>query len=98
MRTVRYHEAAEQELLSEIGYLENCAEDLGRRFLTEILKAEDFLVEFPEAAEELLPGIRKYSLRKFRYSLIYVVEQDAIYVLAIAHQSRRPGYWITRIH
>jgi len=33
---VRYHEAAEEELLHEIGYLELRAEGLGRRFFAEV--------------------------------------------------------------
>ncbi len=33
MMPLRYHEAAEEELLSEIGYLELQAQGLGRRFL-----------------------------------------------------------------
>jgi plasmid stabilization system protein ParE len=94
---VRHHEAAEQELLSEIGYLELRGESLGRRFFAEILRGEDFLAQFPQAASEVLPGVRKYRLRKFRYSLIYTIEQDAVVILAVAHQSRRPGYWMARI-
>jgi hypothetical protein len=37
MMPLRYHEAAEEELLNEIGYLELQAKGLGRRFFTEIL-------------------------------------------------------------
>jgi len=55
---VRYHEAAEQELLSAIGFLEASTEGLGRRFFREVQEAEDFLMKFPQAAREILPGIR----------------------------------------
>ena len=94
---VRYHPEAEQELLNEIAYLELRAENLGRRLLREILRSEAFLAQFPEAAPEIVPGIRKYRLRKFRYSLIYSIEGDIVWILAVAHQSRRPGYWMIRI-
>lgn len=36
MKSLRYHEAAEVELLHEIGYLEIQARGLGRRFFAEI--------------------------------------------------------------
>jgi hypothetical protein len=36
---IRYHEAAEAELLDEIGYLELRAKGLGRRFFAEIRRA-----------------------------------------------------------
>jgi hypothetical protein len=30
---------------------------------------------------------------RFRYALIYTVVGDQIRILAVAHHSRRPGYW-----
>lgn len=97
MTPVRYHEAAEDEVLNEIGYLELQAKGLGRRFFEEIKRAESLIAQFPESAEEVRPGIRKRMLRTFRYSLIYSIEKSAVLVLAVAHQSRRPGHWIGRV-
>jgi plasmid stabilization system protein ParE len=97
VRAVRYHDAAEQELFTEITYLEGRAPNLGRRFLDEVLRAEKFIAEFPEGSQEVAPGIRKHPIRKFPYSLIYSVENDEIVIWAVAHGSRRPGYWITRL-
>lgn len=36
---------------------------------------------------------RKLRLGKFPYSLVYRASGDVITVLAVAHQSRKPGYW-----
>ncbi|MFN3680698.1 MAG: type II toxin-antitoxin system RelE/ParE family toxin [Nitrospira sp.] len=96
MTPVKYHEAAEEELLNEIGYLELRAQGLGRRFFAEVRRAEHLIAQFPESAEEIRSGIRKRILRTFRYSLIYSVEQEGLLILAVAHQSRRPGYWVGR--
>ena len=97
MTPIRYHEAAEDELLNEIGYLELRANGLGRRFFEEIRRSEKLISQFPESAEEIRPGIRKRILRKFRYSLIYSIEEEGVLILAVAHHSRRPGYWLGRI-
>lgn len=97
MIPIQYHEAAEIELLNEIGYLELRASGLGRRFYAEVCRTEHFIAQFPESAEEIRPGIRKRILRKFRYSLIYSREKDSILILAVAHHSRRPGYWVGRV-
>lgn len=97
MIPIQYHEAAETELLNEIGYLELRAKGLGRRFYAEVLRAERLIAQFPESAEEIRPGIRKRMLRKFRYSLIYSREKDSILILAVAHHSRRPEYWAGRV-
>lgn len=96
MTRLEYHEAAEQELLSEVGYLEYQAPGLGRHFLAEVQRVEDLITQFPESGVEIAPGIRKCLLRKFRHSLIYTIEKDRVLVLAVAHPSRRPGYWIGR--
>ena len=97
MTPVRYHEAAQEELLHEIGYLELRANGLGRRFFAEVRRAEKLISQFPGLAEEIRPGIRKHILRKFRYSLFYSTEKDGLLILAVAHHSRRPGYWVDRV-
>ena len=97
MSPVRYHQAAEDELLREIGYLELQARELGRRFFAEVRRAESLIAQFPKSAPEIALGIRKRVLRKFRYSLIYSIEEDGVLVLAVAHHSRRPDYWVRRV-
>lgn len=97
MIPLRYHEAAEEELLNEIGYLEVQAQGLGRRFFSEIRRAEDRIVQFSQSAQEIRPGIRKSPLRTFQYSLIYSFEREEVLVLAVAHHRRRPGYWAGRL-
>jgi plasmid stabilization system protein ParE len=97
LKPIRYIDVAEAELLAEIAYLEDSRPGLGRRFYDEVKRAEGFIAEFPEAAEEIRPGIRKRPLRVFRCSLIYAIEADQLLIIAVAHQSRRPGYWVDRI-
>lgn len=97
MTPVAYHEAAEEELLREIEYLERRSLGLGRRFFTEVQKAEVRMAQFPESAPEILPGIRKCLLLKFPYSLIDTAEKDGLLILPVAHHSRRPSYWVDRV-
>jgi hypothetical protein len=94
--TPRYHEAAEEELLAQVRYLDDRAPGLGRRLLDEIERAEALIVEFPESAEEIRPGIRRRLVRTFRCALIYTVEPDGILILAVAARGRRPAYWSVR--
>ncbi|MDB6076792.1 MAG: Plasmid stabilization system protein [Akkermansiaceae bacterium] len=39
---------------------------------------------------------RKVKLGKFRYALVFRIRDDEIQVLAVMHQSRKPGYWKER--
>lgn len=97
MIPVRYHPAAEDELLAEIGYLEQRVPGLGRQFYGEVRKAEDRLSMFPNSAREVTPGIRQHPLRKFPFSIVYSIEKDGLFILAIAHHRRRPHYWTGRV-
>ena len=97
MISVRYHEAAEEELLSEIAYLDTRAPGLARRFFAEVRRSEDLIGLFPEAGNEIASGIRRVILRRFRYSLIYSIDSQGALILAVAHHRRRPGYWLQRM-
>lgn len=43
--------------------------------------------------------VRRRVLRRFPYSLFYVVspEREQIVIVAVAHHSRSPGYWLSRL-
>ncbi|MDA1314667.1 MAG: type II toxin-antitoxin system RelE/ParE family toxin [Acidobacteria bacterium] len=97
MTPVKYHKAAEHELLNEISYLELRAAGLGRRLFQAVSRAERLLAKYPESAAEILPGIRRQPLRGFSYSLIYAMSDDGLLVLAVAHHRRRPNYWAERV-
>jgi hypothetical protein len=56
--SVRYHEAAQDELFQEIAYLELHAGGLGQRFFLEVRRSQDLIARFPASAVEILPGIR----------------------------------------
>ena len=96
MIALRYHEAAELELLNEIDYLEARSIGLGRRFFAEVQNAELMISRFPESAIEVFPGIRRRVLRKFPHALIYAFEGAGALILAVAHLKRRPNYWQPR--
>lgn len=81
MTPIRYHEAAEAELLDELGYLELRAEGLGQRFFAEVLRAESMIAQLPDVGEEIRAGIRKCMVRTFRHSLIYAIESDSLLIL-----------------
>jgi hypothetical protein len=46
---------------------------------------------------EIRPGVRKLSVRTFRYAIIYAIDDRGVLVLAVAHGSRRPDYWTGRL-
>jgi plasmid stabilization system protein ParE len=41
-------------------------------------------------------GTRRLVLQRFPYNVFYRVGAEAIVIVAVAHQKRRPAYWAAR--
>ncbi len=85
---------AQQELDDAVRYYELHHPGLGRRFKEEVRKAALRIAEYPEAWSIDREDIRKCLLHKFPYKLLYSIEEDHIVIVAVAHQHRRPDYWV----
>lgn len=69
-------------------------ENLGDRFKKEIQKTIDHILAFPTLFPEVENNIRRCLLHKFPYSVFYTIDDETIVILSIAHQRRKPFYWI----
>jgi len=87
---------AKQELEDAARYYE--LEGLGKRFKAEVKKAARRIARYPRAWSVERGEIRKCLLHKFPYKLLYSIEKDHIFIIAVAHLHRRPDYWVERIH
>ncbi|MEM8600872.1 MAG: type II toxin-antitoxin system RelE/ParE family toxin [Bacteroidota bacterium] len=94
----RFHPAARAELMDAATYYEEQADELGGQFIDEVHRVVDLLVESPSlgAALESQPRLRRWRLRRFPYYVIYHVQANRLFILAVAHERRRPGYWSER--
>jgi len=70
---------------------------LGRKFLDEVIETIDLIAQFPQLWSQNSAHTRKAVLRKFPYNLIYSINNNNIYIIAVAHQNRIPEYWIDRL-
>ena len=59
-------------------------------------QAGQMLLREPALGARQTGQTRKLTMRKFPYTLIYRVEGDVVTVVALAHQSREPRYWVGR--
>ena len=91
-------EQAELELDDAYDYYEYELEGLGRKFLEEFRGGIKRILNHPRAWSPIRDDVRKCVLKKFPYNIIYAIEEDLIIILAVAHQHRRPDYWIDRIN
>ena len=54
------------------------------------------IVNVPGEAGKL--GAKRLLLHRFPFSVVVYEHHDEFIVIALAHQSRRPGYWKDRFH
>ena len=94
---VLYKAAARAEIRDIAAYLEAQRPGLGRAFLAEIRRVEDLVRDDPELYQGVNGPIRRAPLRRFRYGLFYVVEDDRVLVLACLHLHRGPRSFLDLI-
>jgi plasmid stabilization system protein ParE len=90
------HELAESELLEAAGWYESRAAGLGNAFLDEFERCAGVILETPAAFPVASGEVRHVQFRRFPYRLLYIPSEHQLYILAVAHNKRRPGYWIGR--
>ena len=92
-------EAAAEELDEAARWYDLRRAGVGEELLDEIQRALGVLAEHPELGSLILPDrrVRRLPLRRFPYQVIYRLGEDSVTVVALAHTSRRPGYWRDRL-
>ena len=90
------HEA-EQELWDAVVYYEERCPGLGLDFEHAVRASVEQLRRFPEQCPPQHDGTRRFLTRRFPYLIVYLLHNDTLWILAVAHCSREPGYWITRL-
>ena len=77
-------------------YAEKANAELGLAFVAEFERTTSLLLENPMLGSIFRGARRRYFLRRFPYSVIYQITTEELRVVAVAHQRRRPSYWIQR--
>ena len=98
--TLQILSAADDENARSIAWLgEHASFERAATYITAISRALDEILEFPLAWPRWrsLPDVRVHHVRDISYSIFYQVRDRVVLVIAFAHTSRQPGYWLDRI-
>lgn len=96
MRAILHHEA-DEEFQAAIEIHQAESQELGVRFYREVLTTLARIESHPKAWPRLRGAVRKCLVTGFPYKLLYTIESDKIFVVAVMHAKRRPGYWMERL-
>jgi plasmid stabilization system protein ParE len=92
-----FNRLAERELREASEHYDARSEDLGTEFLDAVRNALSLLTRYPHLAPQIHGPVHRFVLERFPYSILYrPLAGGDLRVLAIAHDKRRPTYWIRR--
>ena len=92
-----FHEDADEEFGKAVEYYEECRAGLGLEFAEEVYATIKRILEYPDAWSPMSKNTRRCLLNRFPYGIIYQIKADMLRIIAVAHLSRRPGYWQDRV-
>ena len=90
-------EQAEKEFSRSVAYYEAKEPGLGIRFRNEVAAVVDWILEHPEVPQLRRRGYRRVNLRVFSHYVAYVIREESLWIVAIAHAHQRPEFWVGRI-
>ncbi|MBX3470370.1 MAG: type II toxin-antitoxin system RelE/ParE family toxin [Planctomycetes bacterium] len=99
-KPVQVEPEARDEYLSAQDWYEAQRPGLGEDYLTaviETLARLQAIEQHPVVRTVAGQPVRQAHVRRFPYRVVFMETPDAIRVLAIAHDKRRPDYWLRRV-
>lgn len=93
---IEFLEPAFIELNEAIEYYNSKSDNLGFEFFEEIKSTLLLISKYPEIWSPFTKNTRKAQIKRFPFNIIYTISADKIFIVAIAHQHRKPGFWKER--
>jgi toxin ParE1/3/4 len=94
-----FHPDAQAELNLAIDYYEANQPSLGYQFAIEVFAAVERIKAYPTLWPFMDDSqVRRCLIHRFPYGVIYALneEESEIFILAVMHLHREPGYWSER--
>ncbi len=88
-----FHPEAAAEFVQAIEYYEECEASLGYDFAIEVYAAIERTMAYPKAWPIIEEDIRRSLTRRFPFGILYAEEGEELFIVAVMHLHRDPGYW-----
>ena len=96
MKQILFHPLAEKELWDSFNFYENLRSGLGVDFEKEVSDSLRIIQLTPKLWSLKEWGTRSCVLQQFPFILHYLETEELLWIVAIAHTSKKPNYWINR--
>jgi len=88
---------ARAEMFDAAIYYDDCRDGLGTEFLDDLEETFVLVKTHPEIGQIVRHSCRRVLFVRFPYGVIYRQRDEDLYVVAVMHLHRKPGYWLDRI-
>ena len=95
-RTLRIHDSAAEEIDEAKAWYLSRSLEAARGFADEFDHALDRILANPLMWSRYIKGTRQVKMHRYPYLVIYKHPGSEVQIVAVAHTSRRPGYWAKR--
>lgn len=92
-----FHPEAQSELREALRYYRDIDRELGADLKLRINQMISEIKARPQTFRLREGNYRRANLERFPFFIPYIVENESLVILAIAHNSRHPDYWKERI-
>jgi len=96
MSKLIFHPDVAKEIKASYEWYQGQAEGLGDDFLVELESAYEAIMELPNTWPNFSNNRRRFLLSRFPFSVIYHPSNNSVFVVAVMHNSKKPGYWESR--
>jgi hypothetical protein len=97
MKPVAYHRLGDNELTESAAFYERRREFLGEAFLDAVDETLAKIQNHPALGHLGKFGTRSWKTKRFPFRVVYLEQPDRIWIVAVAHLSRKPNYWLERL-
>jgi len=91
------HPEADEEFAEAVRYYSEISPELGVRFYREMERLFGEICADPERFRKFDPPARRHLSRDFPYAVIFLDNPGYVWIVAVMHTRRRPGYWRARL-
>jgi len=92
-----FHPEASEEMLESARFYESKSDGLGSDFLLAVEDTTRRILELPGLGRIERANTRRRLVPGFPFTVLYELHQEDIFIAAVMHHRRRPGYWRKRL-